>query len=259
MTVIVCFLLLLVATVMLRLGRARWAAGFLLASLVVFYVVGTGLAPSVLLGHAQPRALASAVRWEAHNTIVVLGAGTMAADGPDGPQVPFFAYSRIAATARAYFGCRRRSADCKVIISGGDPQKHGRPEARVYSDVLAELQVPRGDVALEDRSNNTWQNAQFSTFLVAAGRNLVVVTSGFQLDRAMLYFSHFRPEVHGVASDQLEVEVGLLPTSMNLLVMDLLLHEQIGVARYHVYNLLGWNAPSTSRRAIGSAPPASKS
>lgn len=245
MTAIICFLLLAAGVLLLWRGRTKWALRLSLCALVILYLVGTGLLPLLLLRTQQTDKPLASLQWGAHNSIVLLGAGTLVAQGQHGPRVPFFGYSRVETAARAYFSCRARSGDCKVIVSGGDPQKHGRTEAAVYADELQSLSIPRTDLVLEDRSNNTWQNAQNATALVPQGRSFVLVTSGFQLKRAALYFSHFRSGIQPLPSDQLAVELSPVPQSMNLFLMDALLHEQVGIARYHLYNALGWNAPKS--------------
>ncbi|TGU12658.1 YdcF family protein, partial [Mesorhizobium sp. M2D.F.Ca.ET.153.01.1.1] len=34
---------------------------------------------------------------------------------------------------------------------------------------------------------------------------------------------------------------GWLPSTFNLLLVEVMLHERIGVLRYHLYNRMGWN------------------
>lgn len=246
MTISLCLAPLVLALVTLWRSRHRRALRWGLMSAVLTLAIGSGLAAQALMAETQVTPGLASIRWREHNSIVLLGAGTIEPRPGASSQVPFFAYSRIALAAQTYRACRARSADCKVLVSGGNPQRHGTTEAAVYAEELAALGVPPADLSLETTSNNTWQNAANAAKLVARDRSLVVISSGFQLKRALLYFGHFRSGVKGVASDRLDVELGIIPTSMNFLLTDLLLHEQIGIARYHIYNALGFNPPKSA-------------
>jgi uncharacterized SAM-binding protein YcdF (DUF218 family) len=138
---------------------------------------------------------------------------------------------------------RDHQAYCKIVVSGGDPQRHGMPEAEANAALLRSLRVPKEDILLEPRSNNTWQNANYSTRLVGNARMMTVVTSGLQLKRALLYFDHFSGSVRGLPSDVLTVDIGVVPSSINFYATDAPLHEQAGIVRYYIYNALGLNAP----------------
>jgi len=99
---------------------------------------------------------------------------------------------------------------------------------------------------LEAKSLSTWQNAANSTRLIPADRQIVVVTSGIHLKRALLFFDHFRPDTQGlgaegIAADRLEPELGPLQSGYNFFVADSCLHEEIGLVQYHVYSAMGWN------------------
>ncbi len=142
MTILLCCLFLLLALLALRRRRLRWTAGFSIAALALLLAVGSGLVPQMLLASTEDRAPLAGVAWGAHNRIVVLGAGTVSASGGETPRVPFFGFSRVATAAQAYFACRARAVDCKVIVSGGDPQHHGATEAAVYGRSLEALQIP---------------------------------------------------------------------------------------------------------------------
>jgi len=47
----------------------------------------------------------------------------------------------------------------------------------------------------------------------------------------------------GLPSDRLRATPGWLPSTFNLLLAEVMLHERIGVIRYHAYNRPGWHAP----------------
>ncbi len=236
-----CLLLLLVALVFHRFGAPRKALGFAVAGFGLMGLVAVGVVPALQLSATQSTHPLSAVTWQARNTIVLLGAGTVARTGPLAPDVPVFAYGRVVMAASAYNDCHAHGRDCHIVVSGGDPMHHGASEAAIYGQTLLALGVPQGAVTLEPRSQNTWQNAAYSTQLIPADRQVVVVTSGIHLKRSLIFFNHFRPGAVGIAADRIDPSFGPLYSGYNFFVTDVLLHEEIGLAQYNVYTALGWN------------------
>lgn len=238
-------LLVVLALALMARGHRRggWAAGVL--ALLWLAGVGCGPLPQWMLGRLQD-AYPATVRhpWAARNAIVLLGAGTIVPPG-GGATTPMVGYGRIAKAAALYRSCRQSGNACRVLVSGGDPQRHGSAEADVYAEVLRSLGVPAADLVLERRSSSTWQNAQFSRPLLAAyaPQRLVLVTSGLHLRRSLLYFAHFGLHPLPVRGDYLRATPSWLPLAANAMLFDAALHEYVGVARYHVYNAMGWNAP----------------
>lgn len=69
--------------------------------------------------------------------------------------------ARIAAKAALYKECRAAGeTTCRVIISGGDPQHHGQAEADNYAPYMIAQGVDPADLIRENKSLNTYQNAQ---------------------------------------------------------------------------------------------------
>jgi uncharacterized SAM-binding protein YcdF (DUF218 family) len=62
------------------------------------------------------------------------------------------------------------------------------------------------------------------------------------LPRATLYFHHFGIPVLPVRADYTSADFSVIPTSGNLLLTDVLLHEYVGVLRYRIYEAMGWNS-----------------
>jgi len=242
MSLVLCVLLLVMALILQGLGAFRRALWFMAGGVGLILVIGLGLVPAMLLPMTQMSNPLSAVTWSDRNAIVLLGAGTVARSRDSGPSVPIFAYGRITAAAAAWRDCEAHGKDCTLVISGGDPMRHGAAEASVYAAPLVALGVPSSAIVLEDKSLNTWQNAANSTRLIPADRQIVVVTSGIHLKRSLLFFDHFRPGAQGIAADRLAPEFNLFAGSYNLFLTDAVLHEQIGTLQFHVYNALGLNA-----------------
>jgi len=232
----------------LRALKWRHTGGVALGlAVLLFLATGCGLLPAWLLGSLQgPYAQRPAIAWAPRNAIVLLGAGAQrAADGTAEPGEP--AHSRINEALALYRECKASGNDCKLEVSGGDARHIGESEAAVYAAALERMGVSAGDLLLEPRSMNTWQNAQFSAPLMHdyGAQRVLLVSSATHLRRASLYFAHFGIATTPVRSDWLKERMDWWPQSWNFAVTDLALHEYVGVLRYHVYNAMGWNAQET--------------
>lgn len=245
MTLALLVLLLVIATCCAMSRRRRASIMFYVVSLGMVVAIGCGPVPIWLLDSLQSAyATRPAVEWGKRNAIILLGAGTEKIPGANSVEPGFFASGRILAAVELYRACRNTNEDCKILVSGGDPRRHGVSEAKAYQETLLSLGVSSGDVLTESESMNTWQNAQFSLPLLRqfqADRE-VLVTSAFHLKRSVLYFAHFGMEPLPVRADYLPGALSVIPLSYNFTVTDFALLEYIGIARYHVYNALGWNA-----------------
>jgi uncharacterized SAM-binding protein YcdF (DUF218 family) len=249
MTFIILFILIAAGCILTILHWRRLGRLLYVLALILFIAIGTGFLPKYLLNDLQsPYAASAAVaetQWPAQNLIVLLGAGTEQVPPASGIEVSTFAYGRVAKTAALYAACKKSATQCKVIVSGGDAQRHGAAEAVVYAVYLEQLGVDKADLTLETSSKNTWQNAQFTAALLKQpAENILLVTSGIHMRRSLLYFSHFGIDAKPARADYLSASSNWFPTAYNFLMTDLALNEYIGVWRYHVYNLLGWNAPA---------------
>jgi uncharacterized SAM-binding protein YcdF (DUF218 family) len=234
--------LVIVAAVCAARGRRRAARGLAVFSGVLVMVIGCGPVPAWLLDSLEkPFENEPHVQWGARNAIVLLGAGTFRVG--DAVEPGLFSYPRLVEAAQLYQACRKADGDCKILVSGGDARHHGEPEATVYGRELVALGVDKADVLMEPKSMNTWQNAQFSRTVLAqyAADRSVLVSSAIHLRRSLLYFTHFGMAPVPVRADDLQAAASPLPMAYNFTLTDFALHEWIGIARYHVYNALGWN------------------
>ncbi len=246
MTLTVLLLLCLLAFLLGR--RKRSAAARVVVMLVLLLIAGVGCGPVpswLMRGLQGDYASAPPQHWQARTAIVLLGAGTLRDPAHGTVEPSFFANGRILTAVAQYHACHAAGGDCKVLASGGDALRNGAPEAAVYLDALIRAGVPATDVLLEDRSLSTWHNAQFSKPILDtyAPQHTVLITSGLHMRRSLLYFAHFGIEPQPVRGDLIEPLWSFYPLSWNFAVADAALHEYIGIARYHVYNALGWNAP----------------
>jgi len=248
MSCTVLAVLLLLAFVANRRGKRGWARGFAGLAILLLFAVGTGPLPRWLLRHLQRPYVATVPgEWAAHNAIVLLTSGSVRLGGSHALEPQWVGYGRIVQAAALYRQCKATGQDCKLLVSGGRSQHYRDPEALVYGRVLRSLGIDDADLLLESHSMNTWQNAQFSQPLLKAlnAQHVLLVTSGTHLARASLYFAHFGIAVIPVRADYLAPQMTLLPQSYNFAVMDIAMHEYLGMAMYHVYNAMGWNPQAT--------------
>lgn len=248
MTLAVLILIVAIAGCFAALTWRRTSKTLLGASILLLFAVGCGPIPQWLLGGLQsPYVAKPTIEWAKRNAIVVLGAGTEKIAGTNAVEPGTFAYARLVQTVALYRDCRLTSASCRIVVSGGDARNNGLPEAPVYRDALIRIGVDANDILLESKSMNTWQNAQFTSAILRAHdtERVLLVSSGIHVRRSALYFAHFGIAATPVRADYLAAIPSWLPLAYNFAVADFALHEYIGIARYHAYNALGWNAART--------------
>ena len=252
MTLPIILFLILFALAFSLLRWRKTAVVLLILGIALFVSVGCGPVPGLLLHDLQASYSAHAVIHEAHSTaIILLGNGTEQLSGVDGVSVEPgpLAYGRIAKAVELYRDCKQKNPSCTILVTGGDPQHHGATEAAVYGALLQRLGVESSDLLLETRSQNTWQNAQYSADLLKAhpAEQVFLVTSGMHLRRSVLYFARFGVRGQPVRADWVGAESSVIPLAYNFLVSDLALHEYVGVWRYCVYETMGWNTAAVRR------------
>jgi uncharacterized SAM-binding protein YcdF (DUF218 family) len=214
-------------------------------AIVVFFAVGAGVVPQWLLAKLQsPYVTKPVVDWGNRNVIVLLGGGIEKIAHANIVEPGMFSYARIVEAGELYHDCRKASEHCKVIVSGGDVRHSGTTEAAVYRDTLVRIGVATDDFMLDPKSMNTYQNAQYTHEILKtyAADRVLLVSSGIHMQRSVLYFAHFGVAVTPVRADYLVARSVLMPLAYNFAVTDFALHEYIGIYRYRVYNLFGWNA-----------------
>lgn len=246
----VLFLIVASATLLAWFNFRRTSRVLYLFALFALLFAGTGIPANLLLRDLQDGLPASVEEWGTHNVIVLLGAGSVMTDR--GPQSAAFSYGRMVKAFELYRLCKSRAQDCRIVSSGGDAAGYGKSEAEMFAEALERMGAARADIIVEGRSMNTWQNAQFTAQVLAGQQvdRIVLVTSGLHVRRSLLYFSHFGVNATGVRADYAYARLSVLPVAYNILLADLAVHECLGVLRYHVYNLLGWNVKAVQPGAL---------
>jgi uncharacterized SAM-binding protein YcdF (DUF218 family) len=220
--------------------RARAATA--LTGGALFWLLASGWLAAPLLDWAQSGANEAArIRYAPRTALIVLGNGTRYDDtGTLRPQSD--AWDRIAKAAALYADCKRSVPTCRVIVSGGNPQRHAASEADTYAPYLLRLRVRSDDLILENTSRNTYENAANVARILRSQRydSLILVTSAYHMRRALLDFDRFGLTPQPAVSNLRRARIGLLPRVTNLIDANLALHELIGIAQFHVYRSIGW-------------------
>lgn len=235
--------------------RRRWAGKLSLtawgATLVALIAAGCGplakgLTQELQADYAKPISL----DWKTRSVIVVLGLGTEKVQGTNVTEVGALAYGRLVKGLELYRECKSRQSKCTILISGGDIQGNGRPEASVYADAMKRMGVSDTDIVLDATSKNTWENARNTAGLLKPlqPETVVLVTSGVHMRRSLLYFAHFGVHPVPARSDYLNPILSFIPIAFNLMATDIALHEHVGVLRFHIYNALGLNESASHDR-----------
>ncbi|AGA64563.1 hypothetical protein B488_05710 [Liberibacter crescens BT-1] len=215
---------------------------------IFFFAIGCGPIPSFLLNKLQSYyRIQPKDEWRDHNKIIVLGAGTTVVKNLStiNLEPSIFAYGRIVEAEKLYKSCKNLKSDCKIIIIGGDPQKNGFSESMIYRNTLVEMGLNPDDIKIEEKSLNTFQNAQFVSNILQEDRSdlIILVSSAVHLKRSQLYFKHFGIHATAMHGDFLNVVMTPIPISYNFTLTDIAIHEYLDIARYYVYNFLKLNPP----------------
>ncbi|WP_228068244.1 MULTISPECIES: YdcF family protein [unclassified Neisseria] len=87
--------------------------------------------------------------------------------------------SRVAAAADLYHAGKVP----KLVVSGGN-DSDGSNEARHMKAIAVELGVPESRIAIEGKSENTYENILFSSIPLSNNSSVVIVSADYHLKRA---------------------------------------------------------------------------
>jgi uncharacterized SAM-binding protein YcdF (DUF218 family) len=135
----------------------------------------------------------------------------------------------------------------KIIVAGGlgALRKTKFSEAAEVKTLLLLAGVPQGDILLEDKSHNTYENAQFTRQLLGRHpelKSFVLVTSAFHMRRASACFEkagipHIPFPADFYSSDRLFRFENLFPSEEALSHWSRLVRE---VSGYVIYKVMGY-------------------
>ena len=208
--------------------------------IVLFWALGAGWLSAPLLHLAQrgfeEKSTPQDVHFASRTTFVLLGGGTRY-DGDKRLVPKRDAFVRIVVTAELYRECRRAGGACRVIVSGGNPQHHEQAEADNYAPFLLARGVSATDLVLENESLDTYQNARNVASIVQPERDetLVLITSAYHMQRALLAFNAFGLDAQAFISNVRQAKATFFPRPCGFIDAETALHELVGVARFYVY------------------------
>jgi uncharacterized SAM-binding protein YcdF (DUF218 family) len=242
-----CFLLLVALGLVWK--RPRWAAGAIALALGLLLIGGnpwvtTQLVKSLEWRHLPPTDLPQA------QAIVVLGGGIKPAVSPR-PWVDVAeAGDRVLHGAQLYLAGKAPL----LILSGGriDWKEGGPSESGDMAQLAMALGVPRGAIAEDPTSLNTYENAVNVKAILRQRRinRVLLVTSAMHMPRSLLIFRHQGIEAIPAPTDFLVTQqshqehttwqgqlLSLVPQAEDLAPLTRALKEYIGIG---VYWLRGW-------------------
>lgn len=236
MSAIFTFILMATSFIALAMKKYRYVFITLCLNLFLSLFIGTGLIPKILLAGLQTHPLLVNADWKENNLIVLLGAGAVKWSHSDHTSLQMFAFARLHEAARLYYDCRTHTTRCHILISGGDPGNNKVSESELMQRELKKIGVKVSDITTESQSNNTLQNALFSSEIINKKNfdRLILVTSGTHMNRALRLFSHFGIELTPAPADHLSVHTSWKYLYQNFFLTDLALHEYIGLLKYQI-------------------------
>jgi len=235
--VLITLLLLFIALFAIWRKRRRTV---LIVCAAVFWLLGSWLSGPLLTLAQKGYEETPPPKLGARTTFILVGGGTRY--DRDGQLVPRHdAFIRIEATAALYRECVQTEKACRVIVSGGNPQRHLLAEADDYAPFLVERGVKASDLVLENRSLNTYENARNVAKLLQPGSYdaLVAVTSAYQMRRALLAFDAFGLHPQPFVSNADTPKSWRVPHPEGWIDSENALHELVGIARFYVWRFLG--------------------
>lgn len=187
------------------------------------------------------------------DAIVVLGGGTESGQYPRPSVEVNGAGDRILYAARLY----KEGTAPVILVSGGNiTWYNGRTmtPAAEMQELLALVGVPEEAVWMQDRSQNTNEDALYSTQMLQerGAQRVLLVTSAMHMPRSVALFRHYGIEVIPAPTDYTTTQAGwenltsgeiesllvnLLPNTGSLSLTTSVMKEYLGMI---VYRLRGW-------------------
>ncbi|MBL8993660.1 MAG: YdcF family protein [Spirochaetia bacterium] len=237
------FILALLAVWILNAGffgrkrnpRAAWPA---LIIGVFLYLLSIGPVAGFLLRPIEHRYDAASLSIPAirPSAVVVLGGGLQPGT-PTSEWKPLLSPDSLQRTM-AGFELREKTG-LPIVVSGGSVFGKGEAEAEVMARFLRKPGLQDGDVIVENRSRNTWENALYTREkLGEKSQSVYLVTSAFHMPRSVSFFRKTGFEVVPVpVAYRTGRKIGwgplwYLPSMDAFSLSTLALHEYLGMTAY---------------------------
>ena len=245
MPIAVTLFLMLLAFLVLRRERRRWAGSALLLAIIVLWAASTPFAARSLYRSLEARFPAVPVTELPQAGCAVVLGGVMEGVLPPRVDVELHdSIDRVFKTLEVYQAGKARF----IVVTGGNQpwSKEALSEAELIRNLLVEWGVPRTSIVLEGSSRNTRENALYSKNVIDSincGTTLLV-TSAAHMPRSVAAFRSVGLTVVPVSTDvriaaqSLPRVTDFLPSASALAMTSDALRELIG---QFVYSLNGWN------------------
>jgi uncharacterized SAM-binding protein YcdF (DUF218 family) len=179
-------LLLLMLAGFILLRRHRNAGRVLIAAgIVLLYALSLNPVADRLIKPLEASYLPLSEDLVKADAIVVLGGGARDLSWvPAGPEPSEGSLERLVGAVQL-----ARKHHLPLVMSGGtgDPKPGTVLEANAMANVAIRLGIPAKDIVIENRSRNTWENAEAVQKLLP-GKTVVLVTSAFHMRRSLAMF-----------------------------------------------------------------------
>ncbi|TLX26933.1 YdcF family protein [Chryseobacterium indologenes] len=222
--------------------RKNLILGIGISVVLITIFIGNGFLGKLTSGYLQKDYIHNAgIKTTAtqNPVIVVLGGGIVDFDHTE--KLHTMSYSRLVTAYQLYHEYKKNNQPCTLLISGKG--RGHTSEAELFSENFKKMGVPDSDIIKEDKSMNTYQNAKYSSEILAKKSPSVVylVTSGFHMKRSVALFQTFGLKPVPQASDFIDTEITLFPNSYNAAFTFVMLKEIVGTGQVQLYNMLGIN------------------
>ncbi len=233
--------------------RKKLAKFFIIAALLILFLGGNRFCANLLaktLEYQHPQ-LSDEVKEI--DLIVVLGGGTEPLNNPRPITEINAAGDRVIYAAKLH----QQFPDAKILLSGGDidflDQSASTP-AQDMQKILLLMGIPQGNLILQDRSQNTYEDALYSCQMIKEKGydQVILVTSAMHMPRSVKLFEKQGCQVMPAPTDYTitditwektihpnfeEFIINLVPSYTNLSLMTKSIKEYLGM---FTYRLKGW-------------------
>jgi uncharacterized SAM-binding protein YcdF (DUF218 family) len=229
-------LILLVLAGLILLPRRRTLGRALITGgLVLLYLLSLPSVANVLIRPLEAAYPPYAFPSKKADAVVVLGGGARDLSWVPSPPAP--AESSLERLVEGISLARTLRIPLAITGGSGEINPGGVREADAMADTAARLGFPRRDLILENRSRNTWENAEYVKKLLP-GRTIVLVTSAYHMRRSAAMFRKqgftVIPAPAGYKSPLGPVSItSLIPQAGALYTSSTALAEYLSLAWYH--------------------------
>ena len=232
-------LLSLLALLMILSNRRFAAAVSVFIAIVILWVSATNVFSGFVLKSLEQNYPPVAIEQQpVVDAIVILGGYTDATDSGGVIELGD-------AVDRLFHGMRLyRAGKAPVVMLVGGAARGHQPEAQVMANLLAEFNISRDVMLLEDKSRNTRQNGLNAVAIMQEQgiKKILLSTSAYHMHRAQAVFEKLGIEVVPAATDYQVLEpdpsiLDWLPNADALMMTTLGIKEYLG---WWVYRFRGW-------------------